>query len=195
MKTAIKTCIAAAALLAAHAQASLVQFTYTGQVNSSHIPDVMAGDTLVLMLLADNGHTGLASQTWHIADLISGSLQVGSYQQSYVDGWYSPAGFAAFATDAAGNLTTYSFYGTLASPNHTDSYGTGGFIHLYNNAFTDSVGRTAFEKSNMSQTPAGWTVEAIVTDVPEPASLALVGIGAAAAGALRRRADRPAARA
>ena len=177
MVTKMRNGLLAAVLTAAGmaAQAMPVQFTYTSTVFSSDIAGVAVGDTVTVTVLADNGGTSLNSQDWATSTLISGSLQAGSYTQNYVDGWYSAPSWIAFRTDGSGTLITTDFVGTTYSPNHTDSFGTGPFVYLYNGAFLDYYGNIARMNDGL-QVTANWTVSA-VTPIPEPSTLALVALG------------------
>jgi hypothetical protein len=168
------------------AHAGLVQFDFTTTVTTSAIPGVSPGTTVAITLLADNGNSGLNSQSWLISDLISGSLAAGTYTQSYSDGWFSAPSHLAFTTNGSGILTLSQFFGTTNSPNHQDTFGMGPQVYLASNAAIDFFGRTAFFQHNTS-TLSRWTVSE-VGEVPEPASLTLLSLGAIGlAGAARRR--------
>lgn len=175
-----------APLLTSVSHAIPIEFTYTSSVTSSSIAGVSAGDAVTITLLADNGGSGLASQSWSIGNIISGSLSAGSYFQSYVDGWYSAAAFVPFATDSLGTLISANFYGTNYSANHVDSFGTGSPIYLYNGAFQAHTGGLAYQANSLSNLP-NWSIAA-AAQVPEPATTALFGLGALALGFLRQRA-------
>ena len=175
---------AALALGTAAAQAAPVQFTYTSTVTSSAISGVSVGDAVTIQLLADNGANSLASQTWTIGDLISGSLSAGSYSQSYVDGWFSSPSWVAFQTNAAGALTLSDFFGTTYSPNHVDSFGTGPSVYLYNGAFQDHSNNMAFQFHSLV-TLSQWTVH--TPAIPEPSTYAMLAIGLLATGFVARR--------
>lgn len=186
-KIAALGAMSAAMLFVAAAQADPVKFTYTSTITSSGISGVSVGDTVTISLLADNGGSGLSSQSWTISNLISGSLSAGTYSQSYTDGWYSAPSWTAFSTDATGALTLSDFYGTTYSANHHDSFGVGPQIYLYNGGFLDFFGNYAGQADSLSVL-GHWSVEPVQpSSVPEPASLALFGAGIAGLMMRRRR--------
>ncbi|CAH0352401.1 hypothetical protein [Aquabacterium sp. CECT 9606] len=168
----------------ASAHAELVNFTYTTTISSSSIAGVSPGDQLTIQLLADNGGSSLASQSWTIGDIISGHLTAGSYEQNYVDGWYSLDSWVAFTTNASGSLTSTEFYGTTYSANHTDSFGNGGQVYLFNGAFQDYFGQLAFQSGALSTDTSDWKV---ALAVPEVSTVELMVAGLSVlAFALRR---------
>ena len=189
MFKAYKLAVVGVALLCiTNAYAIPVQFTYTSTTISHpvtgslpNIPGVSLGDVVTLTLLADNGGSGLNSQSWTIGNLISGSLSVGSYWQSYTDGWFESPSWVPFTTDAFGNLTKSVFSGTdpFGSPNHQDTFGSGllGFpldIVLYNGTIQAYGGGQAYYGPLDSLDR--WTVSQ-VSPVPEPETYAMMLFG------------------
>ena len=78
----------AALLCAMQAQGTPVVFTFAATItNNSGIAGVSVGDVVTINLVANNGSSGLNSQSWTIGNFISASLSAGSYSQSYVDGF------------------------------------------------------------------------------------------------------------
>jgi len=173
----------------ANAQASPVEFTFQSTITSNvigSIAGVSIGDTVAISLFADNGSSSLLSQSWTIGSLNSGSLAVGSYFQNYVDGWFDLPSFTIFQTDATGNLVTADFVGTTYSPNHSDSFGTGGNVRLYNGGLQDYFGNTALFSPRQSQSPSNWTVTAAIPE-PETYAMLLAGLGLLGFAARRRK--------
>jgi hypothetical protein len=163
-------------LFAGIATANTVQFVYISTVTSSAIPGVSAGDSVTVKILADNGGSSLSSQSWTVADFISGSLRSGTYMQSYIDGWF-PFPTVLFSTDATGDIASADFEGTLYSPNHVDSFGTGPQINLYSDGFQDYFGDIAFETSCLDCDVHDWTVSEVQA-VPEPSTLSYMILAA-----------------
>jgi hypothetical protein len=175
----------AALLCTMQAQGTPVEFTFAATiVNNSGIVGVSVGDIVTINLLANNGSSGLNSQSWTIGDFISASLSAGSYSQSYVDG-FGTASLVAFTTDAIGNLTQSNFPDTTLSANNTDTFGMGGQIRLFSNDFQDFFGRTAAMSNGLTRLTA-WSVNER-SQAPEPGTLSLLGLGLAGAALLRRR--------
>ena len=167
------------------AQASPVQFTYTGVIGSASTPGVNAGDTYTLTALADNGGTSLANQSWSYADLQGFTIDVGTYHASYSKVWESSGGFT---TDASGNVSWVAFYGTSYSSNNMDNFGSWTGDYVYGDgAFYDYFSRYNTLSTNL-QDASRWSVAAATTPAPEPASWAMMlgGFGMIG-GALRAR--------
>jgi len=175
----------AAFLCAMQALGTPAEFTFAATItNNSGIVGVSVGDVVTINLLADNGSSGLNSQSWTIGDFISASLSNGSYSQSYVDG-FGTASLVAFTTDAIGNLTQSNFPDTTPSANNSDTFGMGGQIRLFANDFQDFFGRTAAMSNGLTHLN-GWSVKE-QSHAPEPGTLSLLGLGLAGAALLRRR--------
>jgi hypothetical protein len=175
----------AALLCSMQAQGTPVEFTFAATItNNSGIVGVSVGDIVTIDLLANNGSSGLNSQSWTIGNFISASLSAGSYSQSYVDG-FGTASLVAFTTDAFGNLTQSNFPDTTLSADSTDTFGMGGQIRLFSNDFQDFFGRTAVMSNGLTHLTA-WSVNE-QSQAPEPGTLSLLGLGLAGAVLLRRR--------
>lgn len=169
-------------------QANPVMFTFTGYITSAQTPGVSDGDTYVLKLLADNGGTSLANQTWSYADLQGFTIDVGSYHGSYSTPYYD--GEVGFQTDAGGVLTYAVMYGTADTSVNSDNFGN--FVGDY--VFGDGGFYDLFFNSNQQganfQDPSNWTVAMAPAQgaVPEPASWALLVAGfGMVGGAMRSR--------
>jgi hypothetical protein len=158
-------------LAATAAQASPVQFTYTGVIGSATTPGVSSGDTYTIRLLADNGSNSLANQSWSYSDLQGFTIDAGSYHASYSKVWESSSGFT---TDAGGNITSVAFYGTSDSSNNTDNFGSWTGDYVYGDgAFIDFLGNYNSISTGLQDT-SRWSVAAVTTPAPEPASWAMM---------------------
>lgn len=155
--------------------AAPVLFTYTGHVTSSHIDLVSVGNTVTLDIIADNGNSSLQSQTWSMADTISATITVGSYQAHFIDNWFNSSGFK---TDATGSLTSTNWFGTNSfSPTSSDNYGSG--IWLANGSVVAPGWEPKFYYDDGHHTVSAWSNPVFVSSVPIPGAIWLLGSGLA----------------
>ena len=87
------------------AQATPIVLEFKSQVINSLAPGIVVGDTADLRVFADNGGTGLASQSWDSTDIQFATMNIGSYAAATSG---AITGTAAFGTDALGHLATLS---------------------------------------------------------------------------------------
>lgn len=184
------TQVAAAAVLsvaATAASAAPFSLTYTGSVTTvaaSLAGFVSVGDTFTIDVIVDNGGTSTLSQNWTIADTVSATVRAGTYVGLWTADFYTDPSVTGFSTDATGDLTVASWFGTFDSPTSTDNLGLG--ARLFNGAVLASNG-DLIEYRPFLGAVASWSDPVAVAAVPLPASLTLTLAGLAAVGGLRRR--------
>lgn len=157
-------------------QAALVEFEYRATVDFDFgIPGVDVGDQVILKLLADNGSGLRVDPVYRTEDLISGYLTVGDYWQRYEDGWFNSPTDEIFNVFSNLDIVDSDFLGTIESPNHQDSFGTGASIRLLNGTIQDLNDNEAWFDANLVGITSitRWSV----TDIPTPLSLHLFAIG------------------
>jgi hypothetical protein len=182
-------------LASANVNAIPIEFTavwtldgFSGAGGDIGIPGTAFGDTLTLSVIADNGGSSLLAQNWSAAQILSATLNVGSYTALYTAPFFSTSGFA---TNGVGALT-YAIFGDIADPGNnnavTDTFGTSTLGELYGNYVVDTLGRySAWSLGNNAPNInlSRWSVR--VASVPEPGTLSLFAAGLIALGVMRRR--------
>lgn len=151
------------------ANASVVDFEYTGTVSSAQTPGIIAGDAVTINVLADNGSSSLLSETWTGSDILDVTLQAGTYSAMY-----SAGSDSVFATDGSGDLYFADLSGNDPDSPTTDNFGTATAPLLFANAFCDTTGRC--QSLNPILFFAQWTVTE-AHGVPEPSTWAMMILG------------------
>jgi hypothetical protein len=168
------------------ANAIPVKFNYTGSitnVNGAALQGLISvGDTATIEVIADNGSSSLLSQTWDVFDTITATFSAGSYVLTHSDDWW-PGG-NGFVTDGTGNLILSQWYGISIDLTAFDSFGAGGDL---NNGTGYASNGDFFGYGPDLGTVSSWSDPTFVTNVPEPATLALMGLGLAGLGFSRRK--------
>lgn len=175
------------ALMLTFSSAHAVPFLFRNLSTFTSVDGLLAGvasvgDTITADVIMDNGGSSTLSQTWAIADTVSAHLTVGGYSATYLDAFCCGAGFA---TDGLGDLVTANWLGTLNTLGASfDSFSVGGSVRLFSNAIRASDDLLSFYTPNLG-TFDSWSGPRAV---PEPATLALMGLGLAGLGYRKRKA-------
>jgi len=168
--------------------AAPVLFTYTGEitaVSGTSLPGLISiGDVATINVITDNGSSSLISQTWDVLDTISATFSAGGYSLTHSDGWFTSSTATGFSTDGTGNLVSTNWFGIGSDPTAFDTFGLGGDL---NNGSGSASNGDSFGYAPPLATVNAWTGPELISDVPEPGMLTLIGLSLAGLGLSRRR--------
>ena len=163
------------------ATATLYQYTYVDNISLASTPGISVGDTLITHLFINSASP--FNQNVTAGDTSGFTMSAGSYTASHSVVWL----VFQFDTDASGNAVAVQFYGTDFFSVNVDNFGsTTGDIVFGNAAFNDTTDNGNTTVLNTFNIAANWTFDGAV-GVPEPASMAVLGLGLAGVGMARRR--------
>lgn len=185
MKKSLALIAAAFALHAGMAQASVTyDFKYTDTISTANTPGISVGDTVTVHLFGNNGGSSIVNQSFANTDVLGFTLDAGSYHASYSTVWP----YFSLTTDAGGNVSGVGFYGTDYASANVDNFGSWNGDAVFGDfSFLDSLSNYNEVVGGTLSTVGNWTVSAVGHAVPEPASLALVGLGLAGLGLGKRK--------
>lgn len=199
MNLANKVVVGLLCAAASVANATPIELSWTTTLSfvTGSVPGT-AGEAITTIITVDNGSSSLTNQTWTGSNFLS-------YWIGGASGWWAESSvlaagssFGSFSTDGSGNLISagnwQGGYWTN-SPVMTSWAGdtTGGWWNNGNNqVFCISGGADCVWANDVAGNlvASNWTARAVSESVPEPASIALMGLGLAGLGLSRRRATK-----
>jgi hypothetical protein len=151
--------------------ATPVLLEYTGTVSGTPtVPGVAPGALITFRVLADNGGQDLESQTWDWTDVLSATMNAGSYEAITAGATFG--GFGGFATNPLGHLSLLDFGlgqgGSATDGNTSFGYFMDGANYIW---FTNA---TATSFNALSPPTIANTSITLVAATPLPSSLPLL---------------------
>jgi hypothetical protein len=155
----------------ASVRASPVQFDFLSTCcgTGSSFPGTAPGQPFTISIIADNGNSSLASQTWATGDFISATASIDAVYNAL----YSASGalFSA-TTDISGQVASINLFDAVGS----DNLGASNATIFVNGAHNILFSSGHLADANDLTTPDQWRVSA-ANAVPTPSTLPLFGTG------------------
>ncbi|WP_368187418.1 hypothetical protein [Aestuariibius sp. HNIBRBA575] len=143
-----------------------MSFEYTSTTSSGLGGYFSSGDAVSVTVALENGGSGLTSQSWGVSDILSASVQIGSYAASW-----STSFCGGFSTDASGNISS-NFCGSFSNAGVDND---GSTAYLFNTGINSTTG-SSVHFSHIFGDDTRWTVASVapLPPVPLPAGLPLL---------------------